>query len=226
MVDGATVERLEAWMGETGIAPGDRLPPERELSRILEVSRSELRKALTVLEIDGRLRRHVGRGTFLRTDPSSSRNEPALPIAADLAERTSPRDAMMARFALEPWLAGHAAVHASRKQLAEANRLAAKMRSAADWQTYERLDSEFHRAIASAAGNALLDELHRIIDQVRVSVVWARLDLPKDGPPPDYHSFAEHDAIVEALQNRDRLGAQEAMRAHLKSTRQTLLPED
>ncbi|RZV99750.1 MAG: FCD domain-containing protein, partial [Rhodobacteraceae bacterium] len=49
---------------------------------------------------------------------------------------------------------------------------------------------------------------------------------PRDGPPADYHSFAEHDAIIEALERRDRQAAHAAMRAHLKSVRATLLKDD
>ena len=51
---------------ETGASPGERLPPERELAGKLGVSRGELRKALSALESEGVVERHVGRGTFLR----------------------------------------------------------------------------------------------------------------------------------------------------------------
>jgi len=72
----------------------------------------------------------------------------------------------------------------------------------------------------------LLAEMHRIVNAVRVSVVWSRLELPQHGPPADYHSFAEHDAIIDALEKRDRHAARTAMREHLKSVRATLLKDD
>ena len=100
------------------------------------------------------------------------------------------------------------------------------MREATDWSTYESLDSQFHELIAVASGNPLLFELHRIVNAVRVSVVWARLDVAEAGPSEDYHSFAEHDAILQALQLRDRTGVWAAMRAHLKLVRETLLRDD
>lgn len=221
-----TLGRLEAWLAERGLGPGDRLPAERALSDSLGVSRAELRKALAVMETRGALRRHVGRGTFLAR-PAAPAGGPGVALAVpDLVRRTSPHEAMMARLALEPELAGLAAIHATPVQLESARALAAGMRAAESWEDYERLDAAFHQALAEASGNALLAELHRVLNAVRVSVVWPRLAVPAERPPEAYHSFDEHDAILAALDRRDRPGAVEAMRAHLRSTRATLVAED
>lgn len=214
---------LTEWLAGSGAEPGERLPPERELSARLGISRGEVRKAMTVLEAEGIVERHVGRGTFLRSpshiDTSAQR------LVGRLAEITSPHDAMMARLSLEPELAGHAAIRAAPRHLAEARGLADGMREAADWAEYERLDARLHELIAVASGNPLLAELHRIVNAVRVSVVWSKLEIPQDGPPPNYHSFAEHDAIIAALESRDRLAAHAAMRDHLRSVRAKLLKD-
>jgi GntR family transcriptional regulator len=49
--------------GELG--PGDRLPPERELSEKLGVNRLTIRRALQKLELQGLLTRRQGAGTFV-----------------------------------------------------------------------------------------------------------------------------------------------------------------
>lgn len=217
-------DAISGWLASTGAVPGDKLPPERELSERLGISRGDLRKALTALETEGVIERHVGRGTYLRLPSATSSGK--LPMVARLAEVTSPHDAMMARLTLEPELAGHAAIHASPRHLAEARRLADGMRAASNWAEYESLDTRLHELIAIASRNPLLVELHRIVNAVRVSVVWSNLQIPEHGPPKDYHSFAEHDAIIDALESRDRRAAHAAMRAHLKSVRATLLKDD
>src|SRR5438132_5770084 len=60
-------EWLEGAIARGRLAPGDRLPPERELAGKLRVSRMTLRQALASLERRGLVARHVGRegGTFV-----------------------------------------------------------------------------------------------------------------------------------------------------------------
>lgn len=217
-------DAITGWLAASGAVPGDRLPAERILSEQLHMSRGELRKALTMLEAEGVVERHVGRGTYLRRPAAAAKGNESL--VTRLAEITSPHAAMMARLSLEPELAGHAAIHAAPRHLAEARTLADGMREAANWSEYEALDARLHELIAVASGNPLLAELHRIVNGVRVSVVWSNLQLPAGGPPSDYHSFAEHDAIIEALERRDRSEAHAAMKTHLRSVRATLLKDD
>ena len=217
-------DALANWLATSGAAPGDKLPSERQLCARLGISRGDLRKAMTVLEAEGIVERHVGRGTYLRTPAPDTRSSERLVL--QLSEITSPHAAMMARLSLEPELAGHAAIHATPRHVTEARNLADGMRKAKDWTEYEKLDARLHELIAVASGNPLLAELHRIVNAVRVSVVWSNLELPSGGPPKDYHSFAEHDAIIEALERRDRAAAHAAMRAHLKYVRSTLLKDD
>jgi GntR family transcriptional regulator len=57
--------RAETHIRSGEWAPGSRLPPERELCRLLDVSRSTLRQALAELERRGLIARRQGRGTFV-----------------------------------------------------------------------------------------------------------------------------------------------------------------
>jgi DNA-binding GntR family transcriptional regulator len=57
---------------------------------------------------------------------------------------------------------------------------------------------------------------------VRRTVVWGRLRNEGLRPPDDHHSFAEHEAIVEAIEERNLAAAALRMRLHLLSV-QTLL---
>lgn len=217
--------RLRAWIAASGLVEGARLPPERDLCADLGVTRAELRKALLVLESGGSVVRQVGRGTFLAKKPgarNARKSGTSEGLIADLAERTGPHEAMMARLALEPELARMAALHASPMQLRELRRLAVSMRNASSWHAYEEMDAEFHDILAEASGNALLYELHKIMNGVRFVVVWRRLNTPEMYPNEDYHSFDEHDTIVAALEQRSGAEAYKAMQSHLQSTLSTM----
>src|SRR5215470_8180537 len=52
-----------------GLRRGSKLPTERQLAAGLGATRTSVRRALAVLEADGRISREVGRGTFLRDAP-------------------------------------------------------------------------------------------------------------------------------------------------------------
>ncbi len=212
------IDPLKAWLKTAKLPSDGRLPPERDLAGKLGLSRAELRKALAILEAEGLIWRHVGKGTFLA---SQARHEK--PDLAALAHRTSPPEAMQARMIIEPEVAALAARQATGAQIQHLRSLCLRMRGCPAWPEYQQLDVEFHAALAAAAGNTLLAELHAIVNDVRRAVVWGGLAKRTLGPPPDYHSFAEHEAIVEAIESRDRQRAAEAMRLHLMSTSRDLL---
>lgn len=205
------LEDLRHWLDRH--ETGSRLPPERRLAETLHVTRPALRKALALLEVEGRIIRQVGRGTFVATPPSTS-----YAGLSALTARTGPHDAMMARLALEPELAKLAALHATPLHISRLQSLASDIRHVSTWDEYEALDHALHDLIAESAGNVLLHELHKIMNAVRQVVVWRQLSPGIAGPPPDYHSFDEHDAIVAAIAARNRTAAKTAMRAHLNAT--------
>jgi len=53
--------------------------------------------------------------------------------------------------------------------------------------------------------------------------VWGRLRDEGPRPPVDHHSFAEHEAIVAAIADRDLAGAAAGMRLHLETVQRLLL---
>ena len=96
---------IEARIRADEWAPGSRLPPERELGRVFDVSRSTLRLALAELEERGLITRHQGRGTFVARPR----------LQADLGRYFSLRDSLRARgIRLETRVLGVAVVEASR----------------------------------------------------------------------------------------------------------------
>lgn len=217
--DGALVQ-MRAFIAQGSYAPDDRLPPERELCRMLGVGRAQLRKAFAVLEAEGLIWRHVGRGTFIGdgTRPGSRDSVGAI------AKRTSPREVMHARLVLEPQLAREAALHATLADLDELRAIDRRSRVAANWREYETTDNALHRSIAVASQCAPLIALFDQLNALRRTVVWGRLRTRRERPQPDHHSFGEHGRIIAAIAERDGEAAEREMRTHLKSVAARLFP--
>ncbi len=211
------LSRLRAFIDEQQLEMNARLPPERALAADLGVSRPALRKALAVLESQGRIWRHIGKGTFIGSRPAE---EPGgLP---SLMRRTSPAQVVEARLFMESELARLAALNANAGDVRNLRRCCRKGRSADDWRIYETWDDRLHRAVAEATHNALLLSLFDTLNTVRRGVVWNR---PRDTrrPPADHHSFAEHEALVDAIEHHDPERAAHSMRAHLGSVGRRLV---
>lgn len=210
--------QLRAFIANQQIAIGQRLPPERELVELLGVTRNDLRKALALLETEGVIWRHVGKGTFVGTNPEAETSSvPAI------AERSSPMEVMSARRLIEPALAGFAASHATSADLAELRVIADRCKHSKNWREYETHDNALHRAIAEASNNTVLTAVFDTLNSIRRTVVWGRTRGSDGPPPPDHHSFEQHDLVLDAIANRDAESARIEMRKHLDTVGLKLL---
>ncbi|RYE51842.1 MAG: FadR family transcriptional regulator [Hyphomicrobiales bacterium] len=213
--------RLRAFISEGGFAQGVRLPPERHLTDQLGMSRTTLRKALDVLERDGLIWRHVGKGTFV----ADANTRPANDASIQLGRQLTPFRMMRARMVIEPGIAREAAVNATGEALLRMRQALARARAASTWATYEIEDDLFHRTIAEASDNMLLLSLFDQLNEVRRAVAWGSVERQSVRPPPDHPSFDQHDAIANAIERRDPHAAYEGMRSHLRSVSARLFGE-
>ncbi|XWN29365.1 MAG: FCD domain-containing protein [Devosia sp.] len=213
----ATLTRLRQFVREADNGFNTRLPPERQLCQRLDTTRSELRKALAVMEAEGRVWRHVGRGTFIGARPVLD-----LEDVAFLGELASPAQVMEARLAIEPPLARLAAMHGVKSDFERIEAQCRRCREAREWRAYEAADDALHNAIAVATHNKLLVNLFDRLNTVRRATVWGQLRSSRL-PPRTHVSFAQHEDIASALWTRDADGAENAMRVHLVSVRDRVL---
>lgn len=215
------ISALRAFIRDGEYRPGDRLPAERELIVSLGMSRNSLRRGLEALESEGVIWRHVGKGTFIAAQggdfgPGS---------LADLSQQVTPVQLMRARLAFEPAAAREAAINASGEAVERLKLYRQRAVDAPSWDEYEAQDDLFHRAIAEATGNPLLLSLFDHLNQVRRAVAWNTVVRVSARPPRSHSSFAEHDAILTAIEARDPGAAFTAMRTHLGSVSARLFEE-
>lgn len=204
-----TVARLLQAIRLGLVAPGDSLPPERDLAVRLAVSRDTVREAIGSLANAGFLVARRGRygGTFVTEAP---------PARADLAPVT-PReidDILRLRDILEP---GAARTAAGQRLEAEAREvLWARLgeTNTASPDDYRRLDSRLHLTIAELAATPSLVPL--IADnRMRVNDLLDRIPLLSRNIT---HSNQQHEAIVIAILAADGDSAERVMREHLEGS--------
>lgn len=195
--------------------PGSKLPTERDLVERLAAPRSAIRGALDVLERDGIVIRHVGRGTFL--------TEAAVAQVDGAPADTSPAEIMQVRLLLEPQVAALAARVATQADLDRIGELLAGGGTSEDFESFESWDAKLHRAIAAAAHNGLLMNMFDVLNTARALPVWGTLKRRTSTPERRRCYHAEHTAIVEALRDRDPHAAADFMRAHLRNVSDNLL---
>jgi len=211
---------LEAHLREVGLGPGDRLLPERQLTRQLGISRRALREVLGEMELQGRIWRGVGQGTFLGAKPAMPR------LAAPAAQASHPLAIMEARMTLEPALASLAAIKATATDIEAIARAAGRGAETHDQESWGRWDGVFHAAIARACHNPLLLTAFETIEASRALTDWGRLRAAITTKPLRQASALEHQAISAAIAARDAAAAQRAMRAHLQSVHLAIQREE
>lgn len=195
-----------------------RLPPERELSVELGISRSALRKAFAILEEEGKIWRHVGRGTFVGPRPEPSEEEMSSVISA-----TNPTEIMEARLILEPNLAALAALRATISEFSKMELFLDRSKEAINTAEFQYWDGLLHQTIAKATDNSLLISIFMVMNNVRASNIWGRLKEASDTIERRKIYFRQHRDLIEALKDRDPVRAERIMREHLETLREHLL---
>lgn len=206
------VQHLREMIHNGELRPGDRLPSERDLAKLLGVSRPTLRVAICSLAAIGVLRSRQGAGTFVvkDEDPPSLDSSP-LRLMASLRGFTS-AEMFEARRALEMAVAGLAAERTTGEQLASiAEELAGMYASLEEPEQYLVHDMRFHQLIAAASGNRILTALMNMVATILLDVRSKTVKQAKD-----LRESAEmHQKIYRAIRDHDPEKARIAMRDHL-----------
>jgi DNA-binding FadR family transcriptional regulator len=189
--------------------PGERLPPERDLARLLKVSRPSVREALIALEVEGFVEVRVGSGVYV------TRRRPAVgsdPLPGD----SGPFELIAARRLLESECAALAARHAVPAQVRRMKAaLAAMERDRRRAVMPLENDRRFHMEIAEASGNSALALAVRTLWDQRTGPLFLQLEHHFDTPNLWEAAIAEHTAVMTAIEQHDLAGARAAMRRHM-----------
>jgi len=205
-------ERVRELVQQTALAPGARLPSERDLATTLAVSRPSLREALIALELGGFIEVRHGSGVYLR-----GATRAAVPEAGP-----GPFELLSARRVIEPELAAMAARCATAAGIDAIFAAAAEMERQHDDKSHcEQADRRFHLSIAHASGNSALVGVLEYLWNQR-GRLWHTLEQQYETEALRKETLADHRRIVGAVASRDATAARNAMRAHLERVTRTL----
>jgi GntR family transcriptional regulator, transcriptional repressor for pyruvate dehydrogenase complex len=216
MVAAQIIEKIAG--GE--LAPGSRLPAQRELARMLGVGRSSVREAINALVVMGYLEPLQGKGTFIRNIQPAA--DPGIEKLSAAFSAGSIFDLMEARQLLE---CRSAALSAERADGEQIRSLKAAMQKVAgtekDYSIFLAADIGFHTAVADASGNVVLCELTKLVLE---KVVAHHNELKTVLLPPAYRevSIRTAERVVEAIEAGDGEAAARWMAAHLDAIRDEL----
>jgi GntR family transcriptional repressor for pyruvate dehydrogenase complex len=212
-LSGEVAARLSEAIRVGELAPGSRLPSERDLGAQFGVGRTSIREALRMLQATGMVTVRPGDGVFI-ADPLVPNDRPFARWESEYQYRVE--ELFEARLTIEPAAAARAATRASEYDRRAISRALAEFERgvhAGDLAVMVLADSDFHDAIMRASQNRVFQAMLSVANHLLIESKRASLGAP--GRP--LRVLAKHRAIRDAIALGDPQAAERAMRDHLMS---------
>lgn len=205
------VHRLLGMVKAGNLKPGDRLPGERELAELFNVSRPTIREAIKALSVLGVLKSRHGGGIFVSPLEAA---DLLGPVAFFLSLHDVEVERLYeARALIEGEIAALAARRAGPRDADALDELIVRQEAAlADPVAYREVDTRFHRLLAELSGNPFLS---RAAESMNVLGLEFRKTASETAEVIS-GSVRDHKRVVAALRAGDADGARAAMRDHME----------
>ena len=217
----ALARKLEEEIARYGLQPGWRLPPEEALAQMHGVSRGVIRTAIGVLREHGLVTSRRGGGTFVATAEADA-------VAGALRGyigKTETHKAFDELLQLRMLVEGECARALANKRRKEAlTRLQecfdAMKRNMDSPVAFAKADFEFHKTLVNESGNGLFGSIIAALSQIFEEYIRHSHTVVGDRR---IRVLAEHEAIVEAIQQGDGEAAASLAAAHVQRAKASLL---
>ena len=212
------IDQLIAMISEGKFKPGDKLPSETALMELFGVGRSSLREAVGALSLVGMLTVQPGHGTHVAPSAGEHSSRP-LRWGMFVGWREKLHEFIEARIALEQTLVGMAAERATEAEIEEIRRAHNLLKaSKLTRRNAIQADLDFHVSIANASHNSVLA---RFLEELRQPVRnWMEQKASLFGGYD--RVYEQHDAVFNAILNRDPVRAQRMIKEHLEAVGERL----
>lgn len=215
------VSQIKSLMLEGKLKPGDKLPPERELAEVMNVSRTSVREAIKTLSAMGLVVIRKGHGVFVseaNLESVINRVGDALIIKKDEIEQL-----FEIRKVLETQAAHWAAERATGEEIQYINKLVLEAKAACDHpdtrtEVITNHDKMFHNAVIEASHNNVLAMINSGLLGALSKVRAKTMTLPGRVS----QSILDHEEIARAIMARDGNRASKAMYDHIESVERSI----
>jgi DNA-binding FadR family transcriptional regulator len=217
-------EALMRKIGSKELPAGAQLPSEQMMAESFGVSRTVIREAISRLKSEGLIDTRQGRGAFVRIDrtdvPFRIGIDPENPLSSLL-------HILELRRGLDAEIAAVAAVRRRRDQMAGITRALANIDKASKaGKDAVAEDLQFHLSIAEATRNPFFCELIQFLGGAFYSAIAVTRANEGRLEALSKQTRIEHEAIAQAIEDRDPIAAAAAARAHIEKATQRLLSAD
>lgn len=215
------VGQIKSLILEGKLKQGDKLPPERELAEILNVSRTSVREAIKTLSAMGLVVIRKGHGVFItqaNLESVINRMGDALFISRDEIEQL-----FEVRKVLETQAAEWAAQRATEEEIFHINSLVLEAKAACEQpdakaEVMAGYDKAFHNAVIKASHNSIVGMLNNGLLEALAKVRAKTMKVPGRL----IQSILDHEEIAKAIMSRDGQRAKKAMYAHIESVEKSI----
>lgn len=206
------IDYIKQEIREGKLTIGSRLPPERTLAELLNVSRNSVREALRILEMMGITVSTQGAGHFIAGNFESSLAE-TMSIMF-LLNQLDFQQVSQLRYALEKQAYVLAMQNAGEADIQELKSTISRLDMGVGEEENVLLDKRLHYTIARASGNILIVEiLNALSDVMDRFIADLRMDIMSEEGRKE-KLFASHRRMVECIINQDLVGGYAAVDEH------------
>ncbi|WP_107851678.1 FCD domain-containing protein [Oceanimonas marisflavi] len=205
---------------------GDRLPPERDIAEQQGVSRTVVREALIMLELENLVDVRKGSGVYVIRMPDKTAAGNNAPLSAGVLNDVGPFELLQARQLLESDIAAFAATQVTKNDIAQMRQALELERQALESGSNDEGegDRQFHLLIAQATQNSvLIDLVQQLWLRRQNSPMWQTLHRRISDTGFRRSWLDDHLKILAALQHKNAKAARQAMWQHLEHVKETLL---
>jgi GntR family transcriptional repressor for pyruvate dehydrogenase complex len=211
------IRRLIDLVRSGKLAPGDRLPPQRQLTGLFGLSQTVVREAIRGLASMGIVEIHHGRGVFVKSVSPDMLIEPETLFF--LLEKESFLQAIEVRRILEVESIALAAERATEEDRAAMRVQLDKMKTAGSGPDPLRYSADFHLALARASHNQVLSNMMQAFIRL---IAQASSHIARAVPESVAQEFPQHYGLYEAVASRNPDEARRRMRIHVATAEEHL----